>query len=252
MVEINKAYLLDGFIMHSRIGKKKNNFKYCNPYIYLPLNKIAQIKNYFFAFNKNRLFSIHQKNYKNFDRIHDILKEHKINQVKNISFVTQPKSLFYIFNPVSFFLCFNNQDQLIAVLSEVNNRSNQTHSYLIFEDDLKPLNQSKFYEAKKEFYVSPFYEVTGKYKFKFIFNEKEISFYINYFIDNKLALSTYLKCFRVEFNNKNLLKKFLKSPLSSFKTTYLIHYQALKLFIKGIKFNIAPQQNKKTLTTNHD
>lgn len=242
--------ILHGKIMHCRIYPKRNSFIYENPYFAISLKDFSKIKSFLFSFNRINFFSIYSKNYVNFDKINSILKEQNISNIDNIILVSQPKTLFYAFNPVSFFLCFSKEKKLIAVLCEVKNRSNQTHSYLIYNQDLSEIKDDKWFEAKKEFFVSPFLKTEGNYKFRFVVNCQECSFYINYFVENKLILSTYLKCFYQEFNEKNLFLLFVKTPFATFKTTYLIHFQALKLFLKKIKFNKAPKQSNKKLTTN--
>lgn len=236
--------------MHSRTKPKRNNFIYENPYFAISLKKISQIKSFLFSFNRLNFFAIYSKNYVNFDKINSILTEQNINNIDEIILVSQPKTLFYAFNPVSFFLCFSKSNKLTAVLCEVKNRSNQTHSYLIFNKNLSELTSDKWFEAKKEFYVSPFLKTEGNYKFRFVINEQECSFYINYFVENELLLSTYLKCSYEDLNEKNLFLLFLKTPFATFKTTYLIHFQAVKLFLKGIKFYKAPKQSNKKLTIN--
>ena len=41
---------------------------------------------------------------------------------------------------------------------------------------------------------------------------------------------------RVDLNSKELLKSYLKHPLMTFKIISAIHFEAFKLWIKGIKF----------------
>ena len=38
-----------------------------------------------------------------------------------------------------------------------------------------------------------------------------------------------------EFNEKNLIISFISHPLMTFKIIFAIHYEALKLWLKGIK-----------------
>ena len=39
-----------------------------------------------------------------------------------------------------------------------------------------------------------------------------------------------------DLNNKNLIKSYLKHPLMTFKIIIAIHFEAFKLWTKGIKF----------------
>ena len=40
---------------------------------------------------------------------------------------------------------------------------------------------------------------------------------------------------RVDFNSKELLKSYVKHPLMTFKIISAIHFEAFKLWLKGIK-----------------
>lgn len=236
--------------MHARVGPKTNNFNYASTYFAIPLAKISSIKSRFLSFNGRNIFAINDRNYVNKNSIFKILEDHKILGVKNITLVTCPSTLFYVFNPVSFYLCFDQNQKLIAALAEVNNRSSQTHSYLIFNQNLSEIKPNQWLEAQKEFYVSPFLERRGTYKFRFVISDSAARFYINYFLEDKLVLATYLACKFREFSDANLLLQFAQSPFSTLKTTFLIHWQALKLFVKGIKFNKCPLPLKHKITLN--
>lgn len=246
----HKPFLIKGEIMHHRFFPKKNSFKYDSIYISFPISCINQLKNKLFSFNKFNLFSFYNKDYNQNNSkyltnwLQDILQKNQINNIRNIILFTHPRILGYVFNPVSFWLCLDNNNDLIAVLSEVSNRNKQKHNYLCVKENIEPINSNEWLEAKKEFYVSPFMEIEGKYKFKFERKENKMNFYINYLVDGKLKLSTYLKCNFIEFNARNLIINFCKIPFATFKTTILIHYQALKLFSKKIKFYKCPKQIK--------
>ena len=263
---ITNPLIAKGQIMHQRFFPKKNYFKYKSTYICFPISQIKKLKKTLFSFNKFNLFGFYNKDYgdKNSENIENwirkILQENKLTTnlktkdilhkdlIAEIILVTHPRGLGYVFNPISFWLCFDKKNQLIAVLCEVNNTCGQKHSYLCFKDNLQPINSDDWLSAKKEFYVSPFMEIAGKYKFRFEISNMKMAFFINYFDDEKLKLSTYLKCDFLEFNNKNLLISFLKMPFFTLKTTFLIHYQALKLYFKKIKHYKCAKPLAKNLT----
>ncbi|MEI6469574.1 MAG: DUF1365 domain-containing protein, partial [Betaproteobacteria bacterium] len=81
---------------------------------------------------------------------------------------TFPRVLGYVFNPVSFWFCHNISGKLIAIIAEVNNTCGERHSYV-----LNPPNQYEIFwgenlSAEKVFHVSPFFNVEGKYLFRFM------------------------------------------------------------------------------------
>jgi DUF1365 family protein len=265
MVKIlKKPHLIKGDIYHKRMSPKINEFKYQSIYICSPLSKIDKLKKAVFSLEKFNIFSLSAKNYgflqnkeqknKNFnDWAYKILFENNIKNIAEIVLVTHPKIMGYVFNPVSFWLCFDENQDLIAVLCEVSNTAGQKHCYLCFNSDQKPIQSKQWLQAGKAFYVSPFLKIEGQYKFRFeVFNDK-LNFYINYFVNDELKLITYLKCTLLELNNKNLLIFFFKIPFATLKTVFLIHYQALKLYFKKIKFYKYPKElkNKITLTSSN-
>lgn len=252
---IKKPLIIKGEIMHYRFFPKKNHFNYKSTYISFPISLIKQLKKFLFSVSRFNLFGFYYSDYcnKNSNNIHSwiyqILQENNIINITNIVLITHPRVLGYVFNPVSFWLCFDNKNQLISVLSEVNNTCGQKHNYLCFKEQLEPIGSNDWIESKKEFYVSPFMKIEGKYKFRFEFTDNGLNFFINYLVDEKLKLSTSLKCQFQEFNSKNLLARFLKMPFFTFKTIILIHYQAIKLYLKNIKYYKCPKEIEKKLTT---
>ena len=252
MATINKPYLAVGQIMHKRFWPKQNKFNYKSSYIVFPVKALDSLKRKFFSIDKFNLLCLVQKDYgdgKDFiGWIENILKSNNITNVENIVLVTHPRTFGYVFNPVSFWLCFDKNDNLIAVLNEVNNTCGQKHSYLCFKKDLKPIDANEWLDAEKVFYVSPFMKIEGEYKFRFEVQDQQLSIYINYHVDGKLKLSTYLKCNLSEFSNRNIILRFLKMPFATFKTIILIHYQAVKLLLKSVKFYKCPKVLKNNLT----
>lgn len=253
----NIPALASSKIMHKRFFPSNNFFNYKANYMVISVKKLEKLKKCFFSVNKFNFFSFNFIDYGKKTTqnpviwLEEILAKHKINNITEIILITQPRILGYIFNPVSFWLCFNKEQDLIAVLSEVNNTCKQKHNYLCFNEDLSPIKNNEWLTAKKEFYVSPFMKIEGEYKFKFSLTSRNYNFFINYIVDNKLKLATSLKCELKDFSDKNIIYTLIKFPFSSIQTIFLIHYQALKLFLKKIQFYKCPDKLKYNLTVNH-
>lgn len=245
---IFEPMLLQGEVMHARTLPKSNCFQYQNLYLYLPLKPKNKPKLGLLSFNKFNLFSFfdadhlldqdQNKQEKNPDyngialaQLEKILQKNQINNIENIILVCHPRIMGYVFNPASFWLCFDKAENLIAVMVEVSNTFAQKHNYLLFNSSQKPITGKEWFEAKKEFHVSPFYKVEGDYKFRFVVSGERLDFYINYYVGAKLQLSTFLKCKYQKLNNWNLLMSLIKMPLLAFKTIFLIHLQAVKLWL---------------------
>ncbi len=228
-------------VFHIRNFPKKNSFLYNVYYLLFDIEKIP-FKSKFLSFEKFNLFSFYSKDHckhnqaENLtDWIYNILREENIKPYK-VFLMAHPRVLGYVFNPVSFWFCLNEKEELIAVLAEVNNTFNEAHSYLIYNQDKSPITKNQEHFAKKEFHVSPFLKREGKYRFKFDYNAQKIRVFIDYFFEDKLMLQTSLNSECKPLSDWQLIKSFFTIPFLTFKVIILIHYQALKIVFKGIKY----------------
>jgi hypothetical protein len=261
MAELNSDInFLSAKVFHKRILPKINQFNYNIFYLGFDLDKIDQIKSKFLSVNKLNLFSFYFSDHANRNGddlkewIYQILaKKNLDNLVKKIYLMTQPSILGYVFNPVSFWFCFDDKNQLIAVLAEVSNTFSEHHNYLIFNQDFASIKSDQTFETNKEFHVSPFFKVEGKYKFRFLFDEKKIAVNIDYSSNNgEKLLLTSVVCERKKLTDKILLINFFKIPLMTFKVIFLIHLEALKIVSKGIKYIKKPTQLDHKITYNNE
>ena len=251
-----KAKLLKGKVMHERFFPKKNKFSYSIYYISIPISKLdsPDLKR---NLNINRfgLLSFFTKDHG--DRksdlqkwIRNILAKNNLDKTtKEIILICMPRILGYVFNPVSFWLCLDNQSNLKAVLCEVNNTFGETHSYLCVKKNKSIIKHNDILIAKKLFHVSPFLKREGFYKFRFTYNKQKFGAWIDYYnAEKKLQLCTYLIGYFHPLTKRILNIIFFTYPLVTLKTIFLIHWQALKLFWKGVKYIKKPLQKKNKIT----
>jgi len=180
--------------------------------------------------------------------LYDMFDTYKFEKPKEVFLISMPRILGYVFNPVSFWFCWNSKDELYAVVSEVNNTFGETHSYLTYLDD-KDTNGD--YVAKKVFHVSPFLKREGYYDFQFSLSDDSIKIHINLFDSNKeKILLTSLSGKFDDLNSMSLKRAFFRVPFATMKSIFLIHFQAVKLLLKKIKFISKPKQLDDRFTKN--
>jgi DUF1365 family protein len=251
-------FLSTAQVFHKRLIPRINEFSYRVFYLCFDISKISQLKKFSLSLNSFNLFSFYNKDYGLRDAsnievwIRKILSEKNLNQkVTEIFLLTHPRILGYVFNPVSFWFCLDKDKNLICVLCEVNNTFGENHNYLIFNKDHSPIHANQEFEAKKEFHVSPFFTREGKYKFRFKFDLKNIFVAIDYLNDfDEKKLLTSISCKNEELTNINLIKAFFNFPFVTFKVIFLIHYQAVKILLKKIKYVPKPNKKSHNLTIN--
>ena len=245
-------------VMHKRLTPKVNQFTYGIYYIVSPLSKLNQLSDgWRFGVNQSGILSFYDKDHG--DRsgekleiwIRTILSEHHINEANGeIILISMPRVFGYVFNPISLWLCLDKEKQIRAVLCEVNNTFGETHSYLCVKDDYSPITKNDWLEAEKLFHVSPFFEREGRYRFRFAYEGDSLGIWIDYYdpTKNNKQLLTSLVGTLKPYNRHNLRKAFWKYPLVTMKTISLIHWQALKIILKGIKYVSKPKQKKERLS----
>ena len=260
MQNLNKnAFLVYAKVMHKRFLPTINIFYYKVFYMLLPVKNLSAIKNKFFSCNKFNIFSFFYRDYGNKTQqdpvlwLEDILQQHNLKeQVSDIFLLTHPRIFGYAFNPVSFWFCLHQNRQPIVILAEVNNTFGEHHCYLLFNQNLQPINKDQYLSVNKHFHVSPFFFVEGKYLFNFHFDLPKIFATIDYFLQEKM-LATSLNSYKiVDFNTKNSFFALCFMPLMFIKVIFLIHWQALKIVLKNIKYIKKPPQKSKKLTVNSD
>ena len=148
--------------------------------------------------------------------------------------------LGHVFNPVSFWLCHNKADQLCAVIAEVSNTFGDRHSYLCHHPDLRPITTKEKINAEKVFHVSPFQPLTGAYTFQFDITADAIDIEIDYTTPSGGVVAT-LSAERRLMTNRSILGALVRRPFGSRRVLALIHWQALKLWWKGARFNVRPE-----------
>lgn len=247
-------------VMHKRLKPVVNQFVYRVFYLCFDISQSQKISTKFLSLNRFNLFSFYNKDHGKRDEsslqqwIEEILSKKNLQQkVKKVFLLSYPRVLGYVFSPVSFLFCLDENHKLIAVLSEVSNTFGENHNYLIFNSDHSPIQEDQWFETKKEFHVSPFLEVVGEYKFRFIFNEKSIAVWIDYCAkDCEKTLLTSVICKREKLSDGALIKAFFNIPLMTIKVIFLIHWQALKLLVKKNKYIPKPQKMAHNLTSNNE
>ena len=238
---INNSCIYIGSVIHKRFKPKKHFFKYSVFSLFLDLDEINELDQQipFFSYNKFNILSFFDKDhgYRDGSSIKDwliyVLKKKNISTTSiKIKILCYPRIFGYVFNPLSIFFIYDSDSNPIAILYEVKNTFGEQHTY-VFKIDIK--NKQILNNCKKKFYVSPFMDLESKYFFKVLIPNERLSVIIDQRDKEGKLLFASQDGERVKLSSKNLLKSYLKHPLMTLKIISAIHYEALKLWMKGIK-----------------
>ena len=253
---MNRPKINFGVVKHRRLRPAKNAFGYGVFTVSIPMRARKAdpglLNKKGLRDNRIGLFSFFDKDHgagqqDSLDWIEKILLENHISNVDGeIWLQTFPRVLGYVFNPVSFWICTRSTGKVQAVLAEVNNTFGERHCYLLYKNSGEELLSGETLTSQKVFHVSPFCEVRGEYHFRFLFSQDSITgknsvCRIELHEDGQPLITTSISGTSRELSRSALYLAFLRYPLMSLGVIFRIHWQALKLWIKGVPFHSKPK-----------
>jgi len=238
-------------VMHNRLASKPHWFHYDVFMFYLDLDEIDTLQKRLKFMSRNRfnLFNFRDIDHlqlpkENPDRtknvrqhICDYLQANGVNIGRGrIMVLTNLCTLGYQFNPVSFYFCYDESDRPICSVVEICNTFLEMKPFFLGADtkegDHYKLNTSKY------FYVSPFIDMDTNFDFDLEIPGEKLQIRIDDFdkAGKRFFIST-LSGSRKPLTDANLLLYFFSFPLITLKVITLIHWQALKLWLKKLPYH---------------
>ena len=233
--------IYSGFVTHRRFKPKRHFFSYKTFSLLIDLNEVEDLgrKIKFFSYNKFNVLSFYDSDHGPRDGsslvkwVKKTLAKSEINiESGSVKLLCFPRFFGYVFNPLSIFYCYDENSQLKAVLYEVKNTFNEQHTYVF---PASPSSNLILHKCDKKFYVSPFIEMKTFYNFRLLKPGNTMNVFIKQADIGGTLLTACQSGKRLELNSKNLFVQFLKHPLMSFKVILAIHFEAFRLWSKGIK-----------------
>ncbi|MCK8516618.1 DUF1365 domain-containing protein [Methylonatrum kenyense] len=243
------AALYIGSVMHRRLVKPRLHFRYRHFALLLDIDQLDRDLSATRLLSRNRfnLFSFHDRDHGPRDGsplrpwIDRILRGAGIHlQGGSVRLLCMPRTLGYGFNPLSSWYCHHADGSLRAVLCEVRNTFGEHHGYLLHQRG-EPLAATVRSAANKQFHVSPFFPVQGRYEFSIQPPADRVRIGIRLISNETVQLLAGQHGRHRPLNDRELLRLALRQPFSSLKVIASIHWQALKLWLRGARYHSKPQ-----------
>ena len=150
---------------------------------------------------------------------------------------TFPRVIGYTFKPVSFWYCHRADNTLAAILAEVHNTFGERHCYLLPQPKF---GQTEF--AHKIFHVSPFCEVSGQYRFRFMRTASErLVARVDHDDSHGPLIQTSISGTLVPATQEEIRRTLWRYPLFTVAVMFRIHWHALLLWLKRVPFFTKPE-----------
>ncbi len=235
-----------GSVVHQRLRPVRHRLRYRVFYFLLDLDELPRLARGLTLFSLDRfnLFAFHQRDHG--DRSAGGLRRWVETHLRAagltegcgaIRLLCMPRILGHAFNPISVFFCHRTDGRLLAMIYEVRNTFGERHSYLIpAEDGGGEIRQS----CAKTFFVSPFMPMGLTYRFRVAQPGAQVSLGITAADAAGLMIATAFSGRHRTLTDAALLGCFLRMPLLGAKVLGAIHWEALKLWCRGLRLQPRP------------
>lgn len=151
-----------------------------------------------------------------------------------------PRLAGYVFNPLSIYYCHGADGTLRAIVYEVKNTFGDQHCYVCPVTADQAATGVIDQRHDKEFHVSPFLAIAGDYEFRLTVPDEQLAIQIRHGDSQGDLLLASQTGHRRALTSARLLTVLMTHPLVTFKVTLGIHWEALRLWIKGARFHRRP------------
>jgi len=250
-IEGDAAALYLGEVMHARLKPVGHRFSYRVMSLLIDLDRleVADRQSRLFGVNRPALYSFYEADHGNRDgsslRLHVQRRasEHGIDLTGGrVLMLCYPRLLGYTFNPLSVYFCYRANGEPALLIYEVRNTFGGIHAYVlpVERDQISPAGIRQIQD--KRFYVSPFVEMAMRYHFRVTPPKDSVKLRILETDGEGPLLSATFIGHRRLLTTKELLRSFFSLPLVTLKVVGAIHWEALRLWLKGMR--LVPRPDK--------
>lgn len=234
----NALYI--GDVVHKRLRPVHHALRYRVFSCLLDCNQLAETadKLKLFSYNRFNLFSLFDCDHTDGESLRDYLDDiaQQSGQGKNVTrfmMLCYPRVLGYVFNPLTVYFGLDVQDRVVLTVYEVRNTFSGLQTYVLpaRADESGVLHQ----QCEKEFYVSPFNAVEGRYQFHATPLADDFTLGVALSTSDGPLLKTHFRGQRHSLSDAMLLRALAQTGWMTVKVMAGIHYEALKLFLKGLR-----------------
>ena len=240
---LNSA-IYEGWVQHRRYTPHAHAFRYRTAMLYLDLDEIDRI------FAQRRFWSSNKRNVAEFRRgdylgpadmplaeaVRMRVADHTGQRPQGpVRLLTHLRYFGHSFNPVSFYYCYAaDGTTLEAVVAEITNTPwKERHAYVLPVENAKHHGQALHWEFEKAFHVSPFLPLDRDYSWRFTAPDETLRVHMNVLAAGQREFDATLVLQRREISGTSLASVLLRFPAMSLRVLAAIHWQALRLYLKG-------------------
>lgn len=238
------AALYFGPVMHARMRPMAHRFSYNVMSLLIDLGRLAEADRLspLFGVNRRAIYSFCERDHgpRDGSSLRDyaqrLATDHGVDLTGGtVRLLCYPRMLGYTFNPLSVYFCYRADGTLALIIYEVRNTFGDIHPYVhpVLPGEIGPAGLRQ--QQDKLFYVSPFLDMAMRYHFRIVPPGDGVKLRILEASPEGPVLAATFSGRRQPLTSTSLLKSLLQVPLLTMKVIGAIHWEALRLWIKGAR-----------------
>ena len=251
-----KSCIYEGQVRHTRQTPVLHRFRYRVFMTYLDLDELDEVfqGRWFWSARRFALARFKRSNHLGpveqplIDSVRDLVEARSGHRPRGpVRLLTNLSFFGYCFNPVSFYYCFSEDGETVeAIVNEVNNTpwGERTLYVLTMAAGVRQGTTWRFNDAKK-MHVSPFMPMDLEYDWCFADPGQRLSVFMANSKDGRRFFDASIVLQRKEISGRSLARVLLVYPFMTLKVLAAIHWEALRLWVKGCPLYPHPDKNKK-------
>jgi DUF1365 family protein len=243
--------IFSGQVSHSRTIPLSHSFRYRLFMMYLDLSELDHVfeGRWLWSTNRTAVARFRRENHfgdpdKPLDEsVRELVTEKTgLRPEGPIRLLTHLSYFGYCFNPISLYYCFDQDDTRVeTIVAEVSNTPwGERHCYVLsdiinFGDD-----RTRRFRINKQLHVSPFMGMNVTYEWLLTEPSDDLVVRINNSVDRERFFNATLILKRQQISGLSLARALVSFPFMTFRVIWGIHWQALKLWLKGCPVKTHP------------
>jgi uncharacterized protein len=256
MERVVQSCIYEGQVRHSRHTPVRHRFRYRVFLMYLDLDELPTIfaRRWFWSTHRPAIARFRRENYLGppnrplGECVRDLVAEKTGRRPRGpIRLLTNLSYFGYCFNPVSYYYCFDRADRCVeAIVAEVTNTPwGERASYVLSAREAEKHGKGLRFTDSKALHVSPFMPMDMQYEWCFTEPEKRLTIHMANVHKGKRVFDAALVLDRIEIGAMSLARTLLRFPVMTVKIVAAIHWQALRLWLKGCPTYEHPDKRQK-------
>jgi uncharacterized protein len=231
-----RSSLYECVVRHERYEPKPHRFLYRIFTFCLDLSEIDTLTSRipFISRNRFNIFSFYDRDHADLNAV--LLDRGVSRRPHRVELVTSLRFLGYVFNPVSFYFCYDEDNRPFAAVAEVNNTFGETKLYVL--EAARTGDRTTFISRQpKEFYISPFVDLDVDLLIRLASPSARLALSVTDMRGDSALLKATMTGRRVPLTSIQLGWFAVKYPFLTLKVFAAIHWEAFRLWAKGIAFH---------------